>query len=214
MGGEKKVYTLYQLNRSIKNALETKAGESGCWVKAEIAKVSKSKSGHVYIDFIEEKDGVKKAAIRGTIWNSAMRAIASSLGEETDSVLNVGSEIIFLCKVTFHEVYGLSLIISEIDLSFMLGELERRKKDTIEHLKKKGIDMLNKARSLAMVPHKIALIGSPGTSGFRDFAHHVLHNEWIFRFDIEVYPTAGIATSGDGIFPLIANNKKDALLFP
>ena len=52
MGGEKKVYTLYQLNRSIKNALETKAGESGVWVKAEIAKVSKSKPGHVYIDFV------------------------------------------------------------------------------------------------------------------------------------------------------------------
>ena len=202
MGGEKKVYTLYQLNRSIKNALETKAGESGFWVKAEIAKVSKSKPGHVYIDFVEEKDGVRKAAIRGTVWSSAMRAIRSSLGEDTDSVLSIGSEIVFLCKVTFHEVYGLSLSISEIDLSFMLGELERRKKETIEHLKKEGIDMLNKARSLPRVPHKIALVGSPGTSGFRDFSHHILHNEWRFRFDIEVYPTP---VQGSEAIPQIIN---------
>ncbi len=189
MGGEKKVYTLYQLNRSIKNALETKAGESGFWVKAEIAKISKTKPGHVYIDFVEEKDGIRKAAIRGTVWSSAMSAIRSSLGAETESVLSIGSEIVFLCKVTFHEVYGLSLIISEIDLSFVLGELERRKKKTIEYVKKEHIDTLNKARILPKVPHKIALVGSPGTSGFRDFAHHILYNAWRFRFDIEVYPT-------------------------
>ena len=86
MGEEKKIYTLYQLNKSIKNTLKTKAGESGFWVKAEIAKISKSKPGHVYIDFVEEKEGVRKAAIRGTIWSSAMKEIRSSLGKDSDSV--------------------------------------------------------------------------------------------------------------------------------
>lgn len=194
MTREKKVYTLYQLNRSIKNALETKAGESGFWVKAEIANITHSKTGHVYIDFVEEKNGIRKAAIRGTIWAGAMRSIKSELGEDSDNILSVGSEIVFLCRVVFHEVYGLSLSISEIDLSFMLGELERRKKETIERVKKEGIDLLNKAIRLPRVIHNIALVGSPGTSGFRDFAHHVLHNEWRFRFNIEVFsaPVQGL----------------------
>ena len=194
MASEKKVYTLYQLNRSIKNALETKAGKSGFWVKAEISSITKSKTGHTYVDFVEEKDGVRLAAIRGTIWSSAMRNIKSQLGDDSETILSKGSEIVFLCRVTFHEVYGLSLSISEIDLSFMLGELERRKKETIDHVIKKGIDKLNKKLVLPRVIHKIALVGSPGTSGFRDFAHHVLYNEWRYRFDIDVFsaPVQGV----------------------
>ncbi len=194
MASEKKVYTLYQLNRSIKNALETKAGKSGFWVKAEISSITKSKTGHTYVDFVEEKDGVRLAAIRGTIWSSAMRNIKSQLGDDSETILSKGSEIVFLCRVTFHEVYGLSLSISEIDLSFMLGELERRKKETIDHVIKKGIDKLNKKLVLPRVIHKIALVGSSGTSGFRDFAHHVLYNEWRYRFDIDVFsaPVQGV----------------------
>ncbi|MBM71561.1 MAG: exodeoxyribonuclease VII large subunit [Crocinitomicaceae bacterium] len=213
---EKKIYTLYQLNRSIKNTLETKAGDIGFWVKAEIANITKSKTGHVYVDFVEEKNGIRKAAIRGTIWSSAMRSIKSQLAEDTYTVLSKGSEIVFLCRVTFHEVYGLSLSISEIDLSFIIGELERRKKETIEHVKKEGIDKLNKEKELPIVVHNIALIGSPGTSGFRDFAHHVVHNEWRFRFEIDVYsaPVQGVEAASKIIeaIQLADSNKHDAIV--
>ena len=189
MGEEKNVYTLHQLNRSIKNALETKTGERGFWVRAEIAKVTFAKSGHVYFDFVEESNGVKRAAIRGSIWKTALPKIKADLGSSYDSVIQNGSEIVFRCKVTFHEVHGLSVLISEIDISFMLGELEKRKAETIDTVKSQGIHLLNKKRELPLVIHKIALIGSPGTSGFRDFAHHVLHNELRFRYEIDVIAT-------------------------
>lgn len=122
MAEEKKVYTLYQLNRSIKHTLETKAGENGFWVKAEIANITSSKVGHVYLDFVEEHNGMRRAAIRGVVWKSSMQSIKNSLGDDITNILKVGSEIVFLCRVTFHEVFGLSLSISEIDLSFMLGD--------------------------------------------------------------------------------------------
>ena len=185
MTEEKKVYTLLQLNRSIKNALETKSGQKGFWVKAEIAKVTHTSKGFAYIDFVEESNGVRKAAIKGNIWSSALENIKTQLGTDFNSVLKAGSEIVFLCRVTFHEVYGLS----EIDLSFMLGELERRKREAIEHIKKEGIDKLNKALFLPRVIHNIVLVGSPGTSGYRDFCHHVCHNKYLFKFDINVFST-------------------------
>ena len=189
MAEEKNVYTLYQLNRSIKNTLETTAGESGLWVRAEIANITSSKAGHVYIDFVEEQNGVRRAAIRGVVWASSMQRIKNSLGDDISNILKVGSEIVFLCRVTFHEVFGLSLSIKEIDLNFMLGDLERRKKVTIDKIIKAGIDRLNKAKSHPTVIQKIALVGSPGTSGFRDFAHHILLNEWMFKFNVDVFST-------------------------
>ena len=61
---ERKVFSLYQLSRSIKNALESKAGDSSFWVKAEIAKFTLSRTGHAYLDLVEEVNGDRKAAIR------------------------------------------------------------------------------------------------------------------------------------------------------
>jgi exodeoxyribonuclease VII large subunit len=185
----KKIYTLLQLNRSIKNALETKAGSQGFWVKAEIANLNKAKAGHYYLELVEESDGRKQAAIRGTIWAREVTMITQELGDSADRILSIGSEIVFRCKVIFHEVFGMSLNISEIDLTIMLGELEKRKKATIETITKEGRREMNKMKPLPSVVHKVAIIGSPGTSGFRDFMLHVLKNEYRYRFEIDVIAT-------------------------
>ena len=187
---EKKVFSLYQLNRSIKNTLETKTGNARFWVRAEIAKISISRPGHAYIDLVEEVNGVQQAAIKGNIWRSSFEKIKKELGTSAESVLQVGSEIVFKCIVSFHEVHGLSLVIDAIDLSFMLGELERRKAESISKIKKDGTHLLNSSLTLPIVIQKIALVGSPGTAGFRDFVKHVIDNDWLFRYEIDVYATS------------------------
>lgn len=187
---DRRVFSLFQLNRSIKKTLEAKTGNSKFWVKAEIAKVTHSRLGHVFFDLVEESKGIRKASIKGMLWHNTFEKVKEDLGESYQSVIKNGSEIIFQCKVRFSEVHGLSLEISTIDLSFMLGELERRKAETLAKVKEDGLQHKNSALKLPIVLHRIALIGSPGTSGFRDFAHHVLHNEWRFRFDIKVFPTS------------------------
>ena len=187
---EKKVFSLYQLNRSIKNTLETKTGNARFWVRAEIAKISISRPGHAYLDLVEEVNGIQQAAIKGNIWRSSFEKIKKELGTSAESVLQVGSEIVFKCIVSFHEVHGLSLVIDAIDLSFMLGELERRKAESISKIKKDGIHLLNSSLTLPIVIQKIALVGSPGTAGFRDFVKHVIDNDWLFRYEINVYATS------------------------
>ena len=184
---EKKVYTLLQLNKSIKNTLETRAGSAGFWIRAEIANINE-KNGHFYLELVEERDGRKEASMRGTIWARDARRIISELGDSADSILNAGAEIVFRAKVVFHVIYGLSLSITEIDLSVMLGELEKRKKATIDTITKEGRLEMNKKKTLPRVVHRVAVIGSPGTSGFRDFMFHVLKNEYRYRFDIQVIP--------------------------
>ena len=187
---EKKVFSLYQLNKSIKNTLESKTGNARFWVRAEIAKITVSRTGHAYLDLVEEVNGVQQAAIKGNIWRSSFEKIKKELGGSAESVLQVGSEIVFKCTVSFHEVHGLSLLIDAIDLSFMLGELERRKAEAILKIKKEGKHLLNASLPLPLVIQKIALVGSPGTAGFRDFVKHVIDNDFLFRYDIKVYATA------------------------
>ena len=72
---EKKVFSLYQLNKSIKNTLESKTGHASFWVRAEIAKITVSRTGHAYLDLIEEANGVQQAAIKGNIWRNTFEKI-------------------------------------------------------------------------------------------------------------------------------------------
>lgn len=158
------------------------------WFKAEIAKMSQSPSGHLYLELVEEAQGQRLAMMRGTIWKTQHAAIRSELGAAADQVLAKGSEIVFNGKVNYHAVYGVSLVIQEIDLSAMVGEAERRKQETLKVLKGEGALERNRALPLPSLVQRIALVGSPGTSGFRDFGVHLLRNDWGLGFDVDVFP--------------------------
>ena len=185
---ERKIYTLSQLGESLKRTLEQVTQGRALWFKAEIAKLSKSPSGHVYLELVEEVNGSRMAVMRGTIWKSQHVAVRESLGEATDQVLSAGTEIVFSGRVNYHPVYGVSLVIEEIDLSAMIGEAERRKQATIAELKAHGAFDWNRGLPLPRLVQRVALVGSPGTSGFRDFGVHLLGNEWGVGFDVEVFP--------------------------
>lgn len=185
---ERKIYTLSQLGESLKRTLEQVTQGRALWFKAEIAKLSKSPSGHVYLELVEEVNGSRMAVMRGTIWKSQHVAVRESLGDATDQVLSAGTEIVFSGRVNYHPVYGVSLVIEEIDLSAMIGEAERRKQATIAELKALGAFEWNRGLPLPRLVQRVALVGSPGTSGFRDFGMHLLRNEWGVGFDVEVFP--------------------------
>ena len=185
---ERKIYTLSQLGESLKRTLEQVTQGRALWFKAEIAKLSKSPSGHVYLELVEEVNGSRMAVMRGTIWKSQIVAVRESLGEATDQVLSAGTEIVFSGRVNYHPVYGVSLVIEEIDLSAMIGEAERRKQAAIAELKARGAFEWNRGLPLPRLVQRVALVGSPGTSGFRDFGIHLLRNEWGVGFDVEVFP--------------------------
>ena len=185
---ERKIYTLSQLGESLKRTLERVTSERALWFKAEIAKISQSPAGHMYLELVEEAQGQRLAVMRGTLWKSQLAAVREALGDATSQVLSRGTEIVFSGRVNYHPVYGVSLVVEEIDLSAMIGEAERRKQATLATLKAQGAMELNRGVPLPRLVQRIALIGSPGTSGFRDFAVHLMKNEWGVGFDVEVFP--------------------------
>ena len=184
---DKKIYTLSQLGESLKRTLEQVTHGRDLWFKAEIAKLSTSPSGHVYLELVEEHRGQRLAVMRGTLWKGQLAVVREALGEAADQILARGTEIVFRGKVNYHPVYGVSLVIEEIDVSAMIGEAERRKQATIATLKAQGAFELNRSLPLPRLIQRVALIGSPGTSGFRDFGMHLLRNEWGVGFDVEVF---------------------------
>ena len=187
----KKVYSLTQVARSIRMALERATGNKSWLIRAEILNITGDLgSKTVYVDLVEETNGRQSSKMRGIIWPQIGAEIARELGAEAKSILRPGAEVVFEARIEFHELYGVSLFIEKVDLRHMLGELERRKQATIAQLEKQGATHWNKRIPMPLVPQRIALVGSPGTSGFRDFVTKALLNGEGLRLIIESFPAS------------------------
>ncbi len=182
-GNERKVFPLSGITRSVGKMLDERAGGRLFWIRAEISQCSFS-GKHAYLDLVEERDGSRLAQVRGTIWGSRLAEIRAALGQEFKEVLQPGREIVFGAYMAFHAVYGFSLNIQQIDLDALLGEMERRRKETLAALTKEGAIGRNAQRMLPDVPQRVILIGSSGTAGHTDFLAHLQGNAWGYQVDL------------------------------
>lgn len=183
---EMAIFTLSELNTAVKAAIENAFPET-VWVVAEISEIRCNVRGHCYLELIE-RDGEKtKAHMRATIWASSFRSIVSRFEKATGTHLEQGMKVLLQADVTFHEVYGLSLNIRDIDPTYSLGEMARRRKEVIERLTKEGLLHLNKTIPIPLVPQRIAVISSITAAGYGDFIHHLDNNPFGYRISHELY---------------------------
>ena len=189
------------MTAAVERMLDERTGGRLFWVRAEISQRSFS-GKHCYLDLVEEEGGKRLAQLRGTIWGSRLAIIRKELGAEFDEVLKPGREIVFSAHMSFHAVYGFSLNIQSIDLDVLLGEMERRRKETFEALQREGAIGRNGRLPLGAVPQRIVLIGSPGTAGHTDFLAHLRNNPYRYALDVGCLdaPVQGVQAVG----PLVA----------
>jgi hypothetical protein len=130
--------SLYELNKEISSVL--KGYLSRVWVHAEINSITVQRVGHCYIELIEkdENTGSIIAKSRANIWANIYKSIAAYFLAETGKTLVAGMKVAFCVDVTFHEVYGISLNVVDIDPTYTLGESARRKAQVIKKLEQLG----------------------------------------------------------------------------
>lgn len=187
ISSEKQALSLSQLNGLIKAAI-TNTLPDMYWVVAEIAEIKLNQRGHCYLELVEKEDDATIAQIKAAIWAYEYRSISSKFQKATSEPLSRGMKILFLAVVTFHEVYGLSLNIKNIDPTYTIGEMARKRKEVIERLRKEGIIDKNKLLELPLVPQRIAVISSPTAAGYGDFIKHLDRNPYSYRFVHVLFP--------------------------
>jgi exodeoxyribonuclease VII large subunit len=184
--GERRVFSLRALNDAVRRALEERVGGQAYWVQAEIAAINHHRSGHLYLELVDERDGLVLAKAQAVLWKDDAARVREALGAEADRILAQGSEIRCRVLVDFHVVYGLKLVLQEIDLAFNLGRLALRQRETMAALKAAGLLERNGRLALAAVPQRLLLVGAPDTAGFTDFVRHLLGNAYGYRFAVDV----------------------------
>ena len=162
--------TLAQLQGRISIALAD-ALPLPVWVSAEVADIKINASGHCYIELIEknEKTGATEAQARATIWRSQVMSTIGRFERESGQRLAKGMKILFKATVSHHAVYGMSLQIQQIDALHTIGDMERRRQQTIEQLQKEGVWDMNRSLPMPLVVQRVAVISSATAAGYQDF---------------------------------------------
>lgn len=174
--------SLLELNQLIRDTLDIQLDPS-YWVVAEIAEINHARQGHAYLELVEKEGNQIAAKIRATIWSYTYRNISSRFKSITGQDLKSGMKILAQVSVTFHEIYGISLNIKEIDPNYTLGERARIRQEILDKLAIEGMLEFNKRHVLPAVPQKIAVISSSTAAGYGDFVNQIKNN----RFGYQVH---------------------------
>lgn len=180
---------LYQLNNLVKLELKKRFPDTFL-VVAEIADVKENRSGHCYLELIEKREGDDAviATARATIWAFTYRMLKPYFETTTGKSLQKGIKVLVNAEVVFHELYGFSLNIKNIDPTFTVGDLERKRKEIIDRLTREGVIDMNRELDFPLLPKTVAVISSPTAAGYGDFVDQLHRNVYGYAFHTKLFP--------------------------
>lgn len=181
--------SLYELNTMVKELMETTFA-SELWVRAEISSMSLNARGHCYMELVEKdaRSTTPVAKARAMIWAYAFPMVRQTFENATNQALRAGIKVQVKVKVTFHEAYGYSLIITDIDPTYTMGSMALLRKEIIDHLTRDGILDMNAQLELPRPLQRIAVVSSATAAGYGDFCAQLEHNAGGYAFAIRLFP--------------------------
>ena len=181
--------SLYELNRLIRLALNRSLPEA-YWVQAELSEVREAYNGHCYIELVQKSEQGKTfvAKARGTIWANIYKMLKPYFESATGQRFVSGIKVLLQVSVDFHEQYGLSLTVHDIDPTYTLGDMARRRREILMQLEAEGVLTLNRELSMPLLPQRVAVISAAGAAGYGDFCDQLMNNPYGFVFYPQLFP--------------------------
>ena len=186
---EKEFLNLLELQALVREGLEEMFPQK-LWVKAEVASVSAKLGGHCYLELSQTEEERVVAKSRAVIWASRWRVIKPFFESVTGETLRPGIEIHVQVQVTYSELYGFSLSVTDINPEFSLGRKEDLRLKTIKRLQDEGLMDRQKELPFPSLPWRLAVVSSGDAAGYGDFIRHLDGNGFGFKFELKLFPAA------------------------
>ncbi len=187
--GEDAPLSLHELTQRIA-AVVNSSFEEPVWIVAELSDVRVAANGHCYMTLIEKEPrrGTTLASVRGMIWANRWWLLRDSFVQQTGQSFASGLKVMIQVQVSMHELYGLSLNILDIDPTYTLGELARRRLEILKQLKEEGVIDMNRELPFPILPRRIAIISAEGAAGYGDFLKQLSQNTFGLKFYSHLFP--------------------------
>ena len=173
------------------------------WVEAELSECREN-HGHCFMSLIQkdERGSTPVAKADARCWASKWMLIRPYFERTTGQPLRPGIKVLLNVYAQFHEAYGFSWIVTDIDPTYTLGDMARKRQEIIRQLKEEGVFDLQKELDLPVFCQRIAVISSETAAGYGDFCHQLSDNPYGFHFDVQLFPAI---MQGEGVEQSIIN---------
>ena len=167
------------------------------WVEAELSECRESR-GHCYMELMQkdELSATPIAKASAKCWANKWLTIRPYFERTTGQQLHAGMKVLIKVYPQFHEAYGFSWIVSDIDPTYTLGDMARKRQEIIQKLKAEGVFDLQKELQLPMFCQRIAVISSQTAAGYGDFCNQLADNPYGFQFQTQLFPAI---MQGEGV---------------
>ena len=194
--------TLYELNHLVSKVIESEM-PSEYWVEAELSECRESR-GHCYMELIQkdERTATPIAKASAKCWANKWMLIRPGFERNTGQRLHAGMKVLLKVFAQFHEAYGFSWIVTDIDPTYTLGGMARKRQEIIRQLKEEGVFDLQKELQLPLFCQRIAVISSETAAGYGDFCNQLADNPYGFQFQTRLFPAI---MQGEGVEQSIIN---------
>lgn len=174
--------SLYELNHLVRLAAENFLPDD-YWIVAELSSVSPRANGHCYLEFVEkdERSNALVAKAHGCIWRDNYQMLVPYFEQVTGQRFVAGLKVLVQVHVNFHELYGYSLIVTDIDPTYTLGDVAERRRKIIQQIKEDGVVELNKTLTLPRPLMRLAVISSATAAGYGDFSKQLEQSGYAFK---------------------------------
>lgn len=181
--------SLYQLNQIIKQEIQH-SFPSDYWIKAEISECRENSNGHCYLELIEKDSQTDRliAKTKASIWSFTYKMLKPYFESSTGQSFTSGLKILVAVHVEFHELYGINLVVKDIDPTYTVGDMVQRRVRILNQLKNEGVLEMNKELELPVFPQRIAVISSSTAAGYDDFMQQLLQHKKQYRFYCKLFP--------------------------
>ena len=197
-----KFHTLFELNRLVRETIECEMPNE-YWVEAELSECRELR-GHCYMELIEkdEQTATPIAKASAKCWASKWILVRPYFERTTGQRLVAGMKVLLKVYPQFHEAFGFSWIVTDIDPTYTLGDMARKRQEIIRQLKEEGVFDLQKELTLPFFCQRIAVISSETAAGYGDFCNQLADNPYGFQFQTQLFPAI---MQGEGVEQSIIN---------
>ena len=189
--------SLYELNSMVRDALSMTLPDS-YWVEAELSEVREGYGGHCYMELIEkeERSNTPIAKAHAACWRNCWISIRPQFEQVTGQRLHAGMKVLLKVHAQFHENYGFSWIVDDIDPNYTMGDMARKRQEIIRTLKEEGVFDLQKELALPMFCQRIAVVSSATAAGYGDFCNQLSGNDYGLQFKTGLFAAT---MQGEGV---------------
>jgi exodeoxyribonuclease VII large subunit len=159
------------------------------WVEAELSEC-REHSGHCYMELIEKDERTNTPVARASAkcWRQTWQMLQPHFERTTGQPLHAGLKVLLRVTAQFHEAYGFSWIVTDIDPTYTIGDMARKRQEIIRQLKEEGVFDLQRELRIPMFAKRIAVISAAGAAGYGDFIRQLEDNEYGFKFEVQLFP--------------------------